>query len=222
METGSRSPRLPPPTWKAVIDGKHGGVITELHIPADGDNLASNDGNRFEGLCNLLYVDFKETGKDESGYVAKGTLYYCSTGVKLSVLEEQADRIVIETTGRAGNQVAAQKDVIRFRQRYTFLADRVICDGAIEWLYDDVTPGSRPELIQLDNLFTPGAVDRRDARLGRRYRSGSSAPDQQQRRELSERHRLPVDGGSAVARRTGAAFPQSADARQPGAGPFLL
>ncbi len=145
------------PTWKAVIDGKHGGVITELHIPADGDNLASNDGNRFEGLCNLIYVDFKETGKD-GAYVAKGSLYYFSTGVKLSILEEQADRIVVEAAGRAGNQVVANADVIRFRQRYTFLADRIVCDGQVEWLFDDVTPGSHPELIQLNNMFTPGAV----------------------------------------------------------------
>jgi CubicO group peptidase (beta-lactamase class C family) len=147
------------PTWKVVIDGKHGGVITELHVPAEGDNLVSNDGSRFEGLCNLLYATFKETGKDESGYVAKGTLYYLGTGVKLSVLEDRPDRIVVEATGRAGNQVAAQKDAVRFRQRYTFLADRIVCDGEVEWLYDDVVPESRPELIQLDNLFTPGAVD---------------------------------------------------------------
>ena len=146
-----------PPTWKAVIDGKHGGVITELRIPANGDNLASNDGNRFEGLCNLVYVDFKETGKD-GAYVAKGSLYYFSTGVKLSVLEERADRIVAEATGRAGNQVAASTEVLRFRQRYTFLADRIVCDGQVEWLFDDVTPESHPELIQLNNVFTPGAV----------------------------------------------------------------
>lgn len=145
------------PTWKAVIDGKHGGVITELHIPAGGDNLASDDGNRFEGLCNLVYVDFKETGKD-GAYVAKGSLYYFSTGVKLSVLEERADRIVVEAMGRAGNQVEPKADVLRYLQRYTFLADRLICDGQVEWLFDKVTPGSRPELIQLNNVFAPGAV----------------------------------------------------------------
>jgi hypothetical protein len=140
-----------------VIDGKRGGVISELHIPADANNLASNDGSRFEGLCNLIYVDFKETGKD-GAYVAKGSLYYFSTDVKLSVLEKRADRVLIEAAGRAGNQVAPKADVLRYRQRYTFLADRIVCDGQVEWLFEDVTPGSHPELIQLNNVFAPGAV----------------------------------------------------------------
>jgi enterochelin esterase-like enzyme len=146
------------PTWKAAVDGKHGGVITALRIPADGNNLASDDGSRFEGLCNLIYVDFQETGKD-GAYVAKGSLYYFGATERLSILEEQPDRIVVEVTGRAGNQVTPKADVLRYRQRYTFLVDRIVCEGEVDWMFDDVTPGSRPELIQLNNVFAPGAVE---------------------------------------------------------------
>src|SRR4051794_12676868 len=53
------------PSWQAVIDRRKGGIITELCIPADADNLVATDGGRFEGLCNLVYVDFEDTGKPE-------------------------------------------------------------------------------------------------------------------------------------------------------------
>jgi hypothetical protein len=49
-------------------------------------------------------------------------------------------------------------DVLRYRQRYTFLADRIVCDGELEWLFGAVVPGSRPHLLQMQCLFAPGAV----------------------------------------------------------------
>lgn len=146
------------PSWKAVVDSANGGVITELCIPSDGPNIASNDGTRFDGVCNVVYVDFKETGVDHSGYVAKGSLYYYAHAPKIAVMESRPDRVVVTVEGRSGNQVEPQVDVISYRQRYTFTADRIMCEGDVDWLFDDVVPGSRPELIQLNNVFAPGMV----------------------------------------------------------------
>lgn len=143
--------------WKAVVDRKRGGVITELRFPADGANVVSNDGSRFEGLFNTIYVEFKEAGKD-GAYVAKGSLYYFGSVGKMTVAERGADRVVVEVEGKGGNQVAPKADVLRYRQRYTFLPDRIVCDGELEWLFDDVVPGSHPHLLQMQCLFTPGAV----------------------------------------------------------------
>lgn len=145
------------PGWKVVIDSRRGGVITELRVPADGPNLASNDGSRFEGLCNVIYVDRKQPG-EENDYIAKGSYYYYGSVEKLSVLEQRADRVVVEVTGRGGNQVSPKADVVRYRQRYTFSADRVVCEGEIEWLFDDIVSGSHPELIQLNSAFDHAAV----------------------------------------------------------------
>jgi hypothetical protein len=147
--------------WKAVVDRKRGGVITEFRLPADGANIVSNDGSRFEGFFNTVYVDYKvpgkKTGKTDD-YIAKGSLYYFGAAGRLRVLEQGAERVVVEVEGKGGNQVAPKADVIRYRQRYTFLADRVVCDGELEWLFDDVVPGSHPQLLQMQCVFTPGAV----------------------------------------------------------------
>ncbi|MCI0461317.1 MAG: hypothetical protein L0Z62_30585 [Gemmataceae bacterium] len=132
-------------------------MITALHLPASGPNLVSDDGSRFEGLCNLIYVDFKETGED-GAYVAKGSLYYFGTVTNLAIREERPNRVVFDVEGKGGNQVAPKADVVQYRQRYTLLPDRIICDGELEWLFDEVVPDSHPELIQFQCLFAPGAV----------------------------------------------------------------
>src|SRR5579883_723162 len=146
------------PDWRAVIDRDRGGVITEFRLPADGPNLASDDGTRFEGLCNLIYAQFKEAGKD-GAYVAKGALFSFGKVSTLSVVEKSSTRIVVEVEGTGGNQVEPKADVIHFRQRYTFLPDRVICDGDVRWVFAGPVPGSHPELIQLQCMFAAGAVD---------------------------------------------------------------
>jgi hypothetical protein len=51
----------------------------------------------------------------------------------MEVAEQRNDRVVIEVEGDGGNQVAPKADVCRYRQRYTFLADRIECDGELEW-----------------------------------------------------------------------------------------
>ena len=144
------------PGWKAVVDRRRGGVITRFHV-ANGPNVVSNDGSRFEGMFNAIYVAFKETGK-ERGYVAKGALYSFGAVSRMEVLEKQADRVVVEVEGKAGNQVAPKKDVIRYRQRYTFFPNRILCDGEVEWLFDKAVAGSRLELLQLQCLFAPDAL----------------------------------------------------------------
>jgi hypothetical protein len=128
------------PGWKAVVEANRGGVITEFRWPAESENLVSNDGGRFEGL---IYADFKETGKD-GDYVAKGALYAFGKVSTLSVMERSASRVVVEVEGTSGNQVSPKADVLRYRQRYTFLADRIECAGEMEWLPD--LPQLRPEL----------------------------------------------------------------------------
>jgi CubicO group peptidase (beta-lactamase class C family) len=143
--------------WKAVVDRRRGGVITQLHIPASGPNIVSNDGSRFEGLCNTIYVDFKETGRD-GAYVAKGSLYYFGTVSQMRVMEHTPDRVVVEVEGVGGNQVMPKADVCRYRQRYVFLPDRIQCAGELDWLLDNVVADSHPELIQLQCLFAPGTV----------------------------------------------------------------
>ena len=57
-----------------MVGHERGGVITEFRIPAAGENVVSNDGSRFEGMCKLIYVDFQQTGKD-GAYIPKGAYY---------------------------------------------------------------------------------------------------------------------------------------------------
>jgi hypothetical protein len=104
-------------------------------------------------------VQFKETGKPDSGYIAKGAPYSYGKVIKASVSESTTDRVVVDVEGTSGNQVEPMMDVLRYHQRYTFLADRIICEGNLEWLFDNVVAGSHPELIQVGScLFTPQAV----------------------------------------------------------------
>src|SRR5579871_1221915 len=148
------------PTWRAFVDRRKGGIITNLCIPAEGDNLAAADGARFEGLCNLVYVDYQETpkpGKD-SAYVAKGSFSYYSTLERMEVEELTPERVVVVVEGKGGNQTQPKADVLRFRQKYTFLPDRIVCAGEIEWLFDTVVPGSHPELLQPSCKFAPNVL----------------------------------------------------------------
>jgi len=144
--------------WKAVVDRRRGGVVTELRIPADGPNLITDEGDRFGGMFSVLYVDFKETGKDESGYVAKGALYGFGRVERMEVVEQGEDKVVVEVRGRAGNQAPPEGDVVAYTQRYTFRPDRIEFAGELDWLFDDVVPGSRPELLQFGVGFAPDAA----------------------------------------------------------------
>ena len=145
------------PSWKAVIDRRKGGVVTELRIPATGDNLVSTDGGRFEGLCNLVYVDFEKTGKAE-GYIAKGTYSYHGTLERLTITEQSSDRVIITVSGKAGNQVRSGNDVVAYQQSYEFLPDRIVCSGTLQWLFDRVVAGSHPEMVQINSKFAVDAV----------------------------------------------------------------
>ena len=145
------------PSWQGIIDRRKGGIITELCLPAAGDNLVATDGGRFEGLCNLVYVDFEETGKPE-GYVAKGTYSYHGTLGNLEITEQSPERIVVTVSGKSGNQTKPRADVVAYQQQYEFLPDRIVCSGNLEWLFDQVVSGSHPELIQLNSKFSADAV----------------------------------------------------------------
>ncbi len=145
------------PSWKAVIDRRKGGVMTDFRVPATGENLASADGGRFEGLCNLVYVDFKETGK-ESGYVAKGTFSRFGTITRFSIEEQTTERVVVVVEGTAGNQVEPKVDVVKYSQRYTLLPESIVCAGELQWLFDGVVAGSHPQLIQPELKFARDAV----------------------------------------------------------------
>ncbi len=146
--------------WKAVVDRQRGGVVTELRIPADGSNLLTDEGGRFGGMCSVLYVDRKETGEAESGYVAKGALYGFGRVERMEVVEQGEDKVVVEVRGRGGNQVPPERDVVAYTQRYTFRPDRIEFAGELDWLFDDVVPDSRLELLQFGVGFA------RDAAVG--------------------------------------------------------
>ncbi len=146
--------------WSAVVDRKRGGVIGEFRFPAEGPNRISNDGTRFEGMFNAIYVDFKETGTPgkEGGYVAKGSFYYFGSVDKWSIGEKSNERVVVEVEGRGGNQVEPKADVVRYRQRYTFRPDRILCEGELEWVFNQVVPNSHLQLLQTQCMFAPGTL----------------------------------------------------------------
>lgn len=144
--------------WKAVVNRQRGGVVTGLHFPPDGPNILSDSGGRFGGMFEGVYVDFRERGKAE-GYVAKGALYGFGRVERMQVLERSASKVVIEVLGKGGNQVKEKPgDVIAYRQRYTFQPNRIECDGEVNWLFDDVVPDSRMEMLQVGIDFAADAA----------------------------------------------------------------
>jgi hypothetical protein len=195
------------PSWQAVIDRRKGGVITELRIPATAENLVSADGGRFEGLCNLVYVDFDNTaaeaGKQEA-YVAKGTYSYHGALDSLKIAAQSAERLVVIVSGKAGNQSRPRGDVVAYQQEYEFLPDRIVCTGALEWLFDQVIAGSHPELIQLNCKFAPNVVTG-DMRVWGRNTGPLPLPETNSKGlnfpegiEYPVTVEVPLQGGSAV------------------------
>jgi hypothetical protein len=54
--------------------------------------------------------------------------------------------------------VLPEGDIVAYTQRYTFRPDRIECAGELDWLFDDLVPGSRMELLQFDFNFSLDSV----------------------------------------------------------------
>ena len=126
-------------SWKAVVDRAHGGMISELHLPAEAPNVIAADDGHSRGLFNLFYMTrVKEGATEDDRIKAKGTLWSGSTEREVRVARHTADEVVVEARGKAkGWRLLGPPDetVVAYRQTYTFRPDHIECAGELTWLY---------------------------------------------------------------------------------------
>jgi CubicO group peptidase (beta-lactamase class C family) len=153
-------------SWKAVVDRKHGGAIRHFSLAEDSPNLVAVDAkvegtdNPMRGLFNLFYMTRIDRGdKPDDRVKAKGTIWkYSRDTASVRVVSQDGDGVVIEATGRGfGWRLLGPESevVVEYRQTYTFLADRIICDGEFRWVYPHDTRLSETTLL---SFLAPSAV----------------------------------------------------------------
>jgi hypothetical protein len=132
------------PSWKAVVDRKHGGTIRHFSLPADGPNLVSTQNadhleHSFRGMFSVFYMGRVTTGDPKKRSRAKGTLWGRSNDTaRLRVVSRSDKEVQVETTGTGfGWRLLgpATEPVVEYRQTYTFLPDRIQCAGELKWVY---------------------------------------------------------------------------------------
>ncbi len=148
------------PSWRAVVDGAQGGVIRHFSIPSDGPNLVAGDpAELFQGLFNLFYMTMIEgSGDEDSRIKAKGTLWASTDGAALRLVSHSDQEVVVEATGTGfGWRLLGPggEPIVTYRQTYTFRADRILCDGAVTWVYPY---GTKMVTIEPETYLAPGVV----------------------------------------------------------------
>lgn len=154
------------PSWKAVVDRTHGGVVRHFSLPAEGPNLVAADDkedgttNPFRGMFNTFYMTRIDRGDNpEDRIKAKGTFWGKSDGTAtLRLVAQDDDRVVVEAAGQGfGWRLLGPKDepVVRYRQQYTFRPDRVVCEGELTWVYQHDT---RLKDMSVLTFFAPDTV----------------------------------------------------------------
>ncbi len=149
-------------TYKAVVDAKTGGNITELNLPADGNVVARelNDifflgdhgeeytlrgwtgRNRFPISCA---VDLVSQKPDE--VVVKVDLV--TTGIfKIFVTDEAAKADLKKTHANY------KEKTLEVKRTYTFKPDRIAIDDQMLWLH----PDTRMKTFYFTSAFMPGTI----------------------------------------------------------------
>ncbi len=132
------------PSWKAIVDRKHGGTIGHFSLGADGSNLVATkyaDGleHSFRGMFSAFYMTRLPSANPKERSKAKGTLWGRSNDTaRLKVLSRGDREVKVETrgTGFGWRLVGpASEPVVEYSQVYTFLPDRIQSAGEIKWVY---------------------------------------------------------------------------------------
>jgi hypothetical protein len=110
--------------WKAVIDTARGGVVSALHLPAGGPNLVAARA----GLFSLFSMADKPL---PDGRTVKSWLYQNARVEKIAV-EQGSSRAIAEVRGKT--YTLKKEPIIEFHQIYTFLPDRIVCEGKAKWV----------------------------------------------------------------------------------------
>lgn len=148
-------------TWKATVDGTHGGAVREFCLPADGPNLvAAVDNNPFQGFFNAFVMSRIDEGATiEERIKGKGTLWRREGNqCTVAVVRRDPTEVVVESRGTTGGWRLLgprSEKVFSYRQTLTFRPDRVICDGDLSWRYGHST---RMVEFSSENFIAPDLV----------------------------------------------------------------
>jgi hypothetical protein len=113
------------PTWKAVLDKTRGGAITHFHLPANGPDVTVD---RF-GVFSL----FTMTAKGPEGRTLIKSWQSQQGRVDKVKVSERAGSIDVEVFGKS--ITARDEQMTEYRQKYTFLPDRIECEGESTWVF---------------------------------------------------------------------------------------
>ena len=149
-------------TYKAVVDGKRGGDITQFSLPADGPVVARELNDVFyHGTHNKEYTLRGWTGRDR-----------CNLSCSLELVSQKPDEVVVRVNLLAtgtykvlAQDPAAQAKIrkthvsykdktVEIKRTYTFKPDRVVLNDELLWLQ----PDTQPTTVYFTPAFEPRSV----------------------------------------------------------------
>jgi hypothetical protein len=151
-----------PITYKAIVDSKSGGDITDLRLPAHGNIVASNIGDVFYyGTHGEDYTLRGWTGRD------KFTLS-CSQSIASQKSDEVTVEVKLVVTGtfkvltedanlkaKLKKTLVGYKDkTVELKRTYTFKPDRVIVNDELLWVYPDM----QIKRLDFSSRFAPATI----------------------------------------------------------------
>jgi hypothetical protein len=149
--------------WEAVVDQKHGGVISYLAL-GDGGNIVATHKNEHSGLCNLYYAtrDARNPKLGEGDLhrkVAIGHIWGNMLGMtEVEMVSGSENEVKIKVKGgNSGWQLISprREKVVEFETFYTFRQGRIECEETINWVYPYDTWMT---LMSIEHYFNPGFV----------------------------------------------------------------
>ena len=149
-------------TYKAIVDEKSGGDITELSLPVDGKVVVRN-------VADIFYYGTHGEDYTLRGWTGKSKFTLsCSQEVISQKSDEVAVEVKLITTGtfkvetqdadlkaKLRKTLVGYKDkTVELKRAYTFKPDRVVVKDELLWVYPDMSI----RRLDFSSRFMPGEV----------------------------------------------------------------
>jgi hypothetical protein len=151
-----------PVTYKAIVDAKSGGDISELRLPANGNVVASN-------VADIFYYGTHGEDYTLRGWTGRNKFTLsCSQDVVSRKPDEVTVEVKLLTTGtfkvvtedsdlkaKLKKSLVGYKDkTVEFKRIYTFKPDRVVVNDELLWVYPDM----QIKRLDFSSRFAPGVI----------------------------------------------------------------
>ena len=151
-----------PLTYKAIIDGKAGGDIGQVRIPADGEVIARELNDIFFlGTHGEEYTLRGWTGRSKFTLACAVNLVSQKPDeivVRVDLLSTGTFKILVtDETAKANLRkphVSYKEKTLDVKRTYTFKPDRVVVSDEVLWLH----PGMEIKTLYFTAAFMPGCV----------------------------------------------------------------